>query len=766
MTVIPIHNIIVMPHARIFFQSDNFRQLTGSEPKPDEKIVFLILKKSQSWQDLTEDSFYPIGVSGKIIEVNDEGYLVIETSDRVNLDSVIVSGRHNVELNLSRRNDTDHIDPKDEEERLNKIKKELMDMVAEYQWGLMARSFIMRFKSISELVSAVSIWMQLPGPEKYAILAEDSAVKRTAMLENSVYEFMEMMKLTSEAEDVQEKDNKKLYRKVAIQKQMQYLQKELDELNPENVSDIRKLEIKIEESGMNETARKEADKILNRLKQEGQNSTESGMLYNYLDFLTGLSWKKEKASAINLDKAEAILEEDHFGLMKVKKRIIQQIAVMNLRKKQSGSILLFVGAPGTGKTSIGKSIARALNREYVRISLGGVRDEADIRGHRRTYIGAMPGRIMDGIQKSGVSNPVMVLDEVDKLSSSYHGDPASALLEVLDPEQNNTFTDHYMNVPYDLSDVLFVCTANSVDTIPEPLLNRMEVIQFSGYTKTDKMQIAKNYLIPKSMSSMGIREGDLQIPDDILAAIIWDYTMEAGVRTLKKRIDTLCRIAAVELVRNKTKLLEIRKDQLREYLDTRPVNHEQILKEKKPGIVTGLAWTQNGGDILFTETVFTKGDGKIIITGQLGDVMKESVQIAVSLVKALFPQKAEVFQKNDLHIHVPAGAVPKDGPSAGITLTTAIASLVMDQAVSPEYAMTGEVSLRGVISAIGGLPEKLMAAQRAGVKQVFIPEENIDDLREVADEVKTNLTIIPVKEVAEVLAQTGIIAASGLKEVS
>lgn len=766
MTVIPINNLIVLPHTRMYFQIDNYRQLTGSEPQPEGRLVFLLLRKSQSWQEVTADSFYPVGVTGKIVEVSADGYLIIETADRVNLDTVTVHGRYNIELNLTRRNDTDPIEPRDEAERLAKIKKEMLEMVSEFQWGMLARSYIMRFKTIAELVTAVSLWMQMPGSEKYQILDEDSESKRIDLLENHLYEFMEMMKLTSEVENVQEKDNKKLYRKVAIQKQMQYLQNELDEMNPENVSDLRKLEMKIEKSGMNETARKEADKIIGRLKQEGQNSSETGMLYNYLDFLTGLSWKKEKASAINLDKAEKILDEDHFGLEKVKKRIIQQIAVMNLRKKQSGSILLFVGAPGTGKTSIGKSIAKALNRQYVRISLGGVRDEADIRGHRRTYIGAMPGRIMDGIQKSGVSNPVIVLDEVDKLLSSYHGDPAGALLEVLDPEQNNTFTDHYMNVPYDLSDVLFVCTANSLDTIPAPLLNRMEVIQFSGYTKTDKMQIARHYLIPKSMSSMGIKADDLQISDAILETVIWDYTMEAGVRTLKKRLDTLCRIAAVELVRHKNKLLDIEPAKLREYLDTRPINHEHIRAEKKPGIVTGLAFTQNGGDILFIETVLTKGTGKIIITGQLGEVMKESVQIAASLVKSLFPQKADLFKKNDLHVHVPAGAVPKDGPSAGITLTTAIASLVMERAVGPEYAMTGEVSLRGVVSAIGGLPEKLMAAQRAGVKKVFIPAENMDDLREVADEVKANLTIIPVREVAEVLKQTGIMAAKGLQEVS
>lgn len=577
------------------------------------------------------------------------------------------------------------------------------------------------------------------------------------MMEKMVYEYLEITKITNEAETEQKKDYEKLYRQEAIKKQMQYLQKELDEMDPENVSDIRRLELAVEESGMNEEAKKEAGKVLSRLKQEGQHSQEAGMLYDYLDFMAKLPWKKEKAKAIDLDEAEKVLDEDHFGLKKVKQRIVQQVAVMNLQHKQSGSILLFVGAPGTGKTSIGKSIAKALGREYVRVSLGGVRDEADIRGHRRTYIGAMPGRIMDGIHKAGVSNPVMVLDEVDKLSMSYNGDPASALLEVLDPEQNNTFTDHYANVPYDLSDVFFICTANSLDTIPEPLLNRMEVIQFEGYTATDKFQIAKRHLLPRAYAAMGIDEERLMLPDETLRAIISDYTMEAGVRGLKKRIDTLCRAAAVQIVKGEGEQLTIAPDELRDYLDMRPVTHDHILAKKKPGIVTGLAWTRVGGEILFIETLMTAGSGKVIITGQLGDVMKESVQIAVSLVKAMFPEQAEKFEKNDLHVHVPAGAVPKDGPSAGITLTTAIASLVCQKAVSPEFAMTGEVSLRGVVTPIGGLPEKLMAAQRAGIQKVFIPKDNVDDLKDVADEVKARLTVIPVGTVQEVLEKTGVI---------
>ena len=536
-----------------------------------------------------------------------------------------------------------------------------------------------------------------------------------------------------------------------MKKQIDFLQNKLDEMHPENVSDVRKFEHKIMESGMNETAKKEAEKMLNRMKQEGSDSHEYGMLYDYLDFVTSLSWKKEPAFDVDLAEAEQILDEEHYGLKKVKRRIIEQMAVMALNKKQAGSILLFVGAPGTGKTSIGQSIAKALHREYIRVSLGGVRDEAEIRGHRRTYIGAMPGRIMEGMKRSGVSNPVMVLDEVDKLSKDYSGDPASALLEVLDPEQNNSFTDHYMNVPYDLSDVLFVCTANSTDTIPEPLLNRMEVIQFPGYTELEKFEIAKRHLLPKAMKNMGIRARQLKVPDAALHALINGYTMESGVRGLKKRLDTLCRYAAVKLVKGEQKSITVTAKKLPEFLDRRPIHHEHILEAKKPGVVTGLAWTSAGGEILFIETMQTKGSGKVQITGQLGDVMKESAAIAVSLVKSLYPKETADWEKYDLHIHVPEGAVPKDGPSAGITLTTALASLVTGKAVSPEYAMTGEVSLRGCVMPIGGLPEKLMAAQRAGITKVLIPYENMDDLSDVADEVKEKLEIIPVKKVTDVL---------------
>lgn len=817
MLSIPVYNLVVVPNSTVIFPMDEFQKRTGQEASQYKQVAFLFCREEKVPETWTENSFFPIGVTGFVTDLNSENnYVSIRTTARINIESVEMNEDRRITITSSMRADIEDVNENEERTRFEKIRAILSEYSSQFAWWPIMQNYVRQWSNLGEMATAMSGWLPNTPEDKYEVVAEDSRARRLDLLEKIMYEYIESARVNTEAASAQDQENRKLYREQAIKKQLNFLQKELDEMHPENVSDVRKFEIGIEEAGMNETAEREARKVLNRLKQDGQNSTESGMLYDYLDFVTGLSWKKEESLEIDLDEAEKILDEDHFGLKKVKQRIIQQIAVMNLQKKQSGSIILFVGAPGTGKTSIGQSIAKALHRKYVRVSLGGVRDEADIRGHRRTYIGAMPGRIMDGIHKSGVSNPVMVLDEVDKLSSSYNGDPASALLEVLDPEQNDTFTDHYMNVPYDLSDVMFICTANSLDTIPEPLLNRMEVIQFPGYTATDKYQIARRHLLPKAMESMGIQPDQLVVEDDALRSIIFDYTMEAGVRGLKKHMDTICRTAAVRIVRDGMQassvvgsatgssavgsalegsdadspsngsvtdsadgsgagspqdssiadsangsstgfVVTVTTENIRDFLDMKPIRHEQVLKEKQPGVVTGLAWTAAGGEILFIETLFTKGSGKTVITGQLGDVMKESVQIAVSLVKSMFPDRAELFEENDLHVHVPAGAVPKDGPSAGITLTTALASLVTGRPVSPTFAMTGEVSLRGVVTPIGGLPEKLMAAQRAGIRTVFIPADNEDDLRDVADEVKEKLHIIPVTEVQEVLKQTGVL---------
>lgn len=761
MFIQPVYNILLLPDVTYYFKKDYFAE-RADELKPDTDLLFVLLKNETEGDRLQAEDFYSVGLSARVESISEEDVIQIRTTDRVEvLSPAIEDGA--VRAAFAVRPSVNDLSAGEQQQIFSKVRADLLRFVQGYQWGLWARGFILQRKNIYDLVSSLSEYLNLSVQEKYDILAEDSVKARYSLIEKAVNEFMEVAKVSVEAQAAQKDGQEQLYREAALKKQIDYLQKELDDMHPENISDVRKFEKKISESGMNKEARREAEKVLNRMRQEGKESHEYGLLYDYLDFVTSLSWKAPALTPIDLQRAEKILDEDHYGLKKVKQRIIQQLAVMALNQKQYGSILLFVGAPGTGKTSIGQSIARALGREYVRISLGGIRDEAEIRGHRRTYIGAMPGRIMEAMKRSGSSNPVMVLDEVDKLAKDYGGDPASALLEVLDPEQNSTFTDHYMNVPYDLSNVLFVCTANSTDTIPEPLLNRMEVISFPGYTAVEKFHIAKKHLIPKAMDTMGIKKKMLKITDGALREIIDEYTMESGVRDLKKSIETLCRTAAVELVKNSSRqndsadgtaadiTISVTKGNLTEYLGRKQLRSEQKLSSRIPGVVTGLAWTRAGGAILFIETKLTKGKGQLLITGQLGDVMKESVQIALTLVRSLYPKESRILEDHDLHIHVPAGAVPKDGPSAGITLTTALASLITGKPVDTDCAMTGEVSLRGGVMPIGGLPEKLMAAQRAGIKKVYIPIDNTEDLEDVADEVKDKLKIIPVKKVSDVL---------------
>lgn len=749
MRTVPVYNLILLPNVTFFFRKEVYENTQNADIREGDEILFLMMKEEKLKEEVSADDFYPVGITGVIEKMDEEGSLQIRTKNRVTITDVeFENGELHAEAVI--RPEIDDLSAEVKRDIFEKVRMAYLRFVQRFPWGVWARGYILNWKNINELISSAAGLVSLSWKEKYAILAEDSDRARYELMEKTVYEMIELAKIKEEVQDEQESTQEKRYREAALKKQIEYMQKELDALHPENVSDIRRFEKAVAESEMNETARKEADKILNRMKQEGSDSHEYGMLYDYLDFVTSLSWKHEEFKRIDLEKAEKILDEDHYGLKKVKERVVQQLAVMALNKRQSGSILLFVGAPGTGKTSIGQSIAKSLGREYVRISLGGIRDEAEIRGHRRTYVGAMPGRIMEGIKRSGVSNPVIVLDEVDKLSRDHSGDPASALLEVLDPEQNNNFTDHYMNVPYDLSDVLFVCTANSTDSIPEPLLNRMEVIQFPGYTAIEKFHIAKKHLVPKARANMGIEEKKLKITDKALHRLIEEYTMESGVRGLKKLVDTICRSAAVRLVKE-NKEVHVNARTLPVFLGKQPMSHDKKLKEAQAGVVTGLAWTQGGGEILFIETKKVKGTGKLIVTGQLGDVMKESASIALTLVRSMYPKECESLKEQDLHIHVPAGAVPKDGPSAGITLVTALSSLVTDKPVSTEYAMTGEVSLRGGVMPIGGLPEKLMAAQRAGIKKVFIPAANVRDLEDVADEVKEKLEILPVSKIEEVL---------------
>lgn len=756
MFVLPLYEVLLVPGVNMYVRGEEFEEFALSKAVLHEDVVLLTAKEQKPRYAYTADDFYEIGVGGYVSDVSQDGFVTIRANERLRIDAVRVNDDATIEVETTGLIDVRDVPEEERLTRLRAIKDALNDFAKEYDWGKQAMPMIEGFHSIEEAGVSLSPWLAADNETRYQVLTYPSMRGRMEAIEQIIYAFIEVARASAEAMELQREEYEANMKEQALRRQIDVLQQKLDEMHPEDANDFDRFAHLIDTLPLNDLARTEANKVLNRLAREN-GGNEYALLYDYLEYLLSLPWQKEEANAIDVAAAESILDEDHYGLKKVKTRVIEQIAVMALRKKQSGSILLFVGPPGTGKTSVGQSIARALGRKYVRVSLGGVRDEADIRGHRRTYIGAMAGRIIDGIHKAGVSNPVMVLDEVDKLSASYNGDPASALLEVLDPEQNSNFVDHYLNVPYDLSDVFFVCTANTTETIPAPLLNRMEVINFNGYTANDKLAIAKEHLLAASYEQNGVPEDALVIPDETLRALIDDFTMESGVRGLRKRIDTLCRQAAVKLAKGEDAPFTVQPEDLRTWLDMQPILHDHILSEKKSGVVTGLAWTQAGGEILFIEALFTQGNGKLLLTGKLGDVMKESAYLAMSLVKAKFPKEWEKYEKCDLHIHVPEGAVPKDGPSAGITLTTAIASLVTDRAVAPSYAMTGEVSLRGAVTAIGGLPEKLMAAQRAGITTVFIPKENERDLADIDDEIKQGLEIVPVSDVDEVLEKVGIL---------
>lgn len=756
MFVLPLYEVLLVPGVNMYVRGEEFEEFALSKAVLHEDVVLLTAKEQKPRYAYTADDFYEIGVGGYVSDVSQDGFVTIRANERLRIDAVRVNDDATIEVETTGLIDVRDVPEEERLTRLRAIKDALNDFAKEYDWGKQAMPMIEGFHSIEEAGVSLSPWLAADNETRYQVLTYPSMRGRMEAIEQIIYAFIEVARASAEAMELQREEYEANMKEQALRRQIDVLQQKLDEMHPEDANDFDRFAHLIDTLPLNDLARTEANKVLNRLAREN-GGNEYALLYDYLEYLLSLPWQKEEANAIDVAAAESILDEDHYGLKKVKTRVVEQIAVMALRKKQSGSILLFVGPPGTGKTSVGQSIARALGRKYVRVSLGGVRDEADIRGHRRTYIGAMAGRIIDGIHKAGVSNPVMVLDEVDKLSASYNGDPASALLEVLDPEQNSNFVDHYLNVPYDLSDVFFVCTANTTETIPAPLLNRMEVINFNGYTANDKLAIAKEHLLAASYEQNGVPEDALVIPDETLRALIDDFTMESGVRGLRKRIDTLCRQAAVKLAKGEDAPFTVQPEDLRTWLDMQPILHDHILSEKKSGVVTGLAWTQAGGEILFIEALFTQGSGKLLLTGKLGDVMKESAYLAMSLVKAKFPKEWEKYEKCDLHIHVPEGAVPKDGPSAGITLTTAIASLVTDRAVAPSYAMTGEVSLRGAVTAIGGLPEKLMAAQRAGITTVFIPKENERDLADIDDEIKQGLEIVPVSDVDEVLEKVGIL---------
>lgn len=753
MLVIPIYNTIILPDVQYNLEPDSLTDREKSTLKVEDTVILLPLKEEKTREELRAEDFYPIGLTGVIKGIrNTDGDLIMAVRTELKVKVVnLVANREVLNAEYEIIYDEADIDEREQRAVFNMVLENLAQISSYFQWGSWAMRFSEKLDNVNEVISIVGPYTDLTVEEKYAMLETDSLMERYHLISEAMLKYRDLVELQVDInKKIQDKQGDN-YRESMIRRQIELLNDELSEYNQDELSDVKRLESKIEEAGFPEEVKVEIDRVFNKFRQMGSDDHEYGSTLEYLEFVTALSWKPEEEQEIDIKKAKEILNKSHHGLKKPKERVTEQIAVMALKKQNAGSIILFTGAPGTGKTSMGKAIAEALGRKYIRISLGGIKDEAEIRGHRRTYVGAMPGRIMESIKRSGVNNPVIVLDEIDKLGyGSFNGDPESALLEVLDPEQNVTFTDHYMNVPYDLSKVLFICTANSIDEMSEPLLDRMEIIELSGYTAEEKFHIAKEHLMSKSLEETGLLRKNIGISDSVLKNIIANYTMEAGVRGLKKQIDKLMRQAAVKILEKEVEKVVIKKEDLPKLLGNKKALHDKVLKHNIPGVVTGLAWTQAGGEILFIETTAFAGTGQIVITGQLGDVMKESATIAVNLVKSLLFDKKIDFRDKDIHIHVPSGSVPKDGPSAGITMFTAIISLVLGIKVDSLLAMTGEISLRGQVLPIGGLPEKLMAAERAGIKKVLIPMSNKEDLIDVPESTKKSLEIVLVDTVTDV----------------
>ena len=753
MLVIPIYNTIILPDVQYNLEPDSLTDREKSTLKVEDTVILLPLKEEKTREELRAEDFYPIGLTGVIKGIrNTDGDLIMAVRTELKVKVVnLVANREVLNAEYEIIYDEADIDEREQRAVFNMVLENLAQISSYFQWGSWAMRFSEKLDNVNEVISIVGPYTDLTVEEKYAMLETDSLMERYHLISEAMLKYRDLVEIQVDInKKIQDKQGDN-YRESMIRRQIELLNDELSEYNQDELSDVKRLESKIEEAGFPEEVKVEIDRVFNKFRQMGSDDHEYGSTLEYLEFVTALSWKPEEEQEIDIKKAKEILNKSHHGLKKPKERVTEQIAVMALKKQNAGSIILFTGAPGTGKTSMGKAIAEALGRKYIRISLGGIKDEAEIRGHRRTYVGAMPGRIMESIKRSGVNNPVIVLDEIDKLGyGSFNGDPESALLEVLDPEQNVTFTDHYMNVPYDLSKVLFICTANSIDEMSEPLLDRMEIIELSGYTAEEKFHIAKEHLMSKSLEETGLLRKNIGISDSVLKNIIANYTMEAGVRGLKKQIDKLMRQAAVKILEKEVEKVVIKKEDLPKLLGNKKALHDKVLKHNIPGVVTGLAWTQAGGEILFIETTAFAGTGQIVITGQLGDVMKESATIAVNLVKSLLFDKKIDFRDKDIHIHVPSGSVPKDGPSAGITMFTAIISLVLGIKVDSLLAMTGEISLRGQVLPIGGLPEKLMAAERAGIKKVLIPLSNKEDLIDVPESTKKSLEIVLVDTVTDV----------------
>jgi ATP-dependent Lon protease len=754
--VLPLRDVVVYPHMVIplFVGRDKSIKALESAMEADKQIL-LVAQKSASEDDPKADDIYRVGTLSSILQL-------LKLPDGTV--KVLVEGAHRARIVHFLPNeeffsaqiaslDTPFIEER-EAEVLSRSVLNQFDQYVKLNKKVPPEvlSSLSGIDDANRLVDTVAAHMALKIDEKQKILEIIDLRERFEHLMGLLETEIDLLQVEKRIRGRVKRQMEKSQREYYLNEQMKAIQKELGELE-DTPNEIEELEKKIEKAGMSKEAKQKAKTELNKLKMMSPMSAEATVVRNYVDWLVNVPWKKRTKVSIDLARAEQILEADHYGLDRVKERILEYLAVQQRVEKLKGPILCLVGPPGVGKTSLGQSIARATNRKFVRMSLGGVRDEAEIRGHRRTYIGSMPGKIVQNLSKVKVRNPLFLLDEIDKMASDFRGDPASALLEVLDPEQNHTFSDHYLEVDYDLSDVMFVATANSMN-IPGPLLDRMEVIRIAGYTEDEKLNIARRYLLPKEIKSNGLKEEELEVTDDAIRGVIRFYTREAGVRNLQREIAKVCRKVVKEILLKAPGPVKVDEAELEKYLGVRRFRFGRAEEKDQVGQVNGLAWTEVGGELLSIETVVIPGKGKNTVTGQLGDVMKESIQAALSVVRSRSKNlgiKQDFYENHDIHVHVPEGAIPKDGPSAGIGMCTALVSALTGIAVRADVAMTGEITLRGEVLPIGGLKEKLLAAHRAGVKTVIIPEENRRNLEEVPDNIKSNLEIKPVKWVDEVL---------------
>jgi ATP-dependent Lon protease len=753
--VLPVRNMVLFPGVVLPVAIKREQTVAGAQEavRTDSKVGFL-LQKDPKTDEPGFDDLHRVGTAASILRYitapDGTHHLVCQGERRFRVIDR-VSGFPYLVARVEYLNDSGAAHPEVEARSLLLKEKAAEAISLLPQAPAELANSLQAMESPSALADTIASFLDVKPSQKQQILETLELRERLERVADHLTRRVEVLRLSRHIEQQTKEAIDDRQKEILLREQMRQIQKELGE-DGGAAEEIGELREAIEKAGMPEDVKEHAAKELKRLERMNEASGEYSMARTYLDTLLAMPWSKLDEEVIDIERAREILDEDHYGLAKIKKRILEYLAVRKLNPEGRSPILCFVGPPGVGKTSLGQSIARALGLKFQRVSLGGVHDEAEIRGHRRTYIGALPGNVIQALRKAGTRNPVMMLDEIDKLGRGIQGDPASALLEVLDPEQNSTFRDNYLGVPFDLSKVLFIATANQLDTIPGPLRDRMEIIELTGYTEEEKVEIARRYLVRRQLAANGLEPGQAAFTDEALARMARDYTREAGCRNLERQIAAVLRNIAVRIAEGKETSVHVDADDVPEILGAPRFENEVAMRVSVPGVATGLAWTPVGGDILFVEATRVPGSGKLILTGQLGDVMKESAQAALSLVKA---QSADLgidpslFEKSDIHVHVPAGAIPKDGPSAGVALYTALVSLLTGRTVRNDVAMTGEVSLRGLVLPVGGIKEKTVAARRAGIRKVLLPARNRKDLEEIPDSVQGELQFIWLERVQD-----------------